>query len=106
MRSGVIPLWPNEAVTACLGIAEGIETALSLAHGFSPVWSCIDAGHMARFPVLPGIEELVIAADNDPAGRAAAADCAKRWSAAATVRIVAAEADGCDLNDEVREWVK
>jgi putative DNA primase/helicase len=106
IRSGVIRLWPSEAVTAGLGIAEGIETALSLAHGFAPVWACIDAGHMARFPVLPGIEELVIAADNDPAGRVAADDCARRWAAAASVRIVAAEAEGADLNDEVREWVK
>jgi putative DNA primase/helicase len=106
IAGGVIRLWPDEAVTAGLGIAEGIETALSLAHGFTPVWSLIDAGHLAKFPVLNGIEELIIAADNDDAGRKAADECARRWAPHAAVRVISAEADGCDLNDEVREWLK
>jgi phage/plasmid primase-like uncharacterized protein len=104
ISGGVIRLWPDEAVTTGLGIAEGIETALSLAHGFSPVWSCIDAGHLARFPLLNGISELIIAADNDQAGRKAAEECAQRWADRATVRVISAENDGCDLNDEVRTW--
>ncbi len=106
IASGVIRLWPNEDVTGGLGIAEGIETALSLAHGFTPVWSVIDAGHMAKFPVLDGVQELIIAADNDPAGRKAANECAARWLDHAAVRVISAETDGCDLNDEVRQWVK
>lgn len=103
---GVIRLWPDEAVTAGLGIAEGIETALSLAHGFTPVWACIDAGHLAKFPVLNGIRDLIIAADNDDAGRKAASDCAARWSGHAAVRIIQADDAGCDLNDMVQTWVK
>jgi phage/plasmid primase-like uncharacterized protein len=106
IRDGVIRLWPSEAVTAGLGIAEGIETALSLAHGITPVWSLIDAGHLRKFLVLPGVQELVIAADNDEAGRAAADACAGRWKDHATVRVVSADTEGADLNDEVREWVK
>lgn len=106
IAGGVIRLWPDEDVTTGLGIAEGIETALSLAHGFTPVWACIDAGHLAKFPVLNGIEDLIIAADNDDAGRKAADECARRWSPHAAVRVISADADGCDLNDEVREWVK
>lgn len=106
IAGGVIRLWPDEAVTAGLGIAEGIETALSLAHGFSPVWSLIDADHLAKFPVLDGIQDLIIAADNDDAGRKAADECVRRWSPHAAVRVISAEADGCDLNDEVQTWVK
>lgn len=106
IAGGVIRLWPDETVTHGLGIAEGIETALSLAHGITPVWACIDAGHLAAFPVLGGISELVIAADNDPAGRDAAERCARRWESCATVRVIAADAAGCDLNDEVRQWAK
>ena len=106
IAGGVIRLWPDEAVTAGLGIAEGIETALSLAHGFTPVWSLIDAGHLAKFPLLNGIEELIIAADNDDAGRKAANECAARWADHAAVRIISADTDGCDLNDEVQTWVK
>ena len=105
IAGGVIRLWPDDAVTMGLGIAEGIETALSLAHGFAPVWACIDAGHLAKFPILPGIQELIIGADNDPAGRKAADACAARWGDHAAVRVIQADTDGADLNDEVRSWV-
>jgi phage/plasmid primase-like uncharacterized protein len=105
IAGGVIRLWPDEVVTSGLGIAEGIETALSLAHGFAPVWACIDAGHLAKFPVLNGIQDLIIAADNDPRGREAADACAARWADHAAVRVIHAETDGADLNDEVHSWV-
>lgn len=101
---GCVRLWPNDAVATGLGIGEGIETVLSLAHAYRPAWSLIDAGNLGAFPVLPGIEALVIAQDNDPAGRAAASDCAVRWSAAGcTVALVSAAHDGADLNDTAKE---
>jgi len=97
---GVVRLWPDEAVTTGLGIAEGIETALSLAHAFRPVWACIDAGNLSAFPILDGIESLTIAADHDAAGIKAAHVCADRWTAAGReVRIVMSDAHGADLND-------
>ncbi|MBK9444385.1 MAG: hypothetical protein IPN53_25150 [Comamonadaceae bacterium] len=46
IKNGVIKLWPDEDVGHTLGIAEGIETALSMAHAVQPVWACIDAGHL------------------------------------------------------------
>jgi putative DNA primase/helicase len=100
---GVVRLWPDEAVTHGLGIAEGIETALSLAHAFTPVWACIDAGNLAAFPVLGGIESLTIAADHDDAGIAAAEACAARWAnAGAEAGIVMPDAHKTDLNDMAR----
>jgi hypothetical protein len=100
---GAIRLAPDECVTYALGIAEGIETALSLAHAGMPTWACIDAGNLKVFPVLPGIETLTIAADNDPAGLLAASRCAERWHAAGrTVFVVKAEQHGADLNDLAR----
>ena len=102
-KGAVIRLWPDEAVTLGLGIAEGIETALSLAHAFTPVWSCIDAGNLAAFQVLDGIESLLIAADNDDAGRAASEACAERWDAAGCESfIVMPDAHKTDLNDLAR----
>jgi putative DNA primase/helicase len=86
---GVVRLWPDEAVTTGLGIAEGIETALALAHAYRPVWACIDAGNLAQLPVLPGIECLTIAADHDPAGIAAAETCGQRWADAGCDVVVA-----------------
>jgi putative DNA primase/helicase len=101
---GVIRLWPEEAVTTGLGIAEGIETALSLAHAFTPVWALIDAGNLAALPVLDGIEALTIAADHDEAGGRASDACAERWAdAGIEVFIVMPDAEKTDLNDLAKE---
>jgi phage/plasmid primase-like uncharacterized protein len=98
----VCRLWPDEAVTCGLGIAEGIESALSLAWGFKPVWAAIDASNLSALPVLPGVEAITIGVDHDPAGLAAAHECARRWRAAGReVRVVLPHAAGDDLNDEV-----
>lgn len=100
---GLIRLWPDETVTTGLGIAEGIETALSLAHAFTPVWSCIDAGNLAAFPLLEGIEALTVSADNDADGKgiASANACADRWAEAGReVRVVLPQVN--DLNDLAR----
>lgn len=101
-KGGCIRLWPDEAVTYGLGIAEGIETALSLAWAYEPVWATIDAGHLSQFPVLPGIETLVIAQDQDPAGMSAASICARRWADADKEVLVTRQAAN-DLNDVLME---
>ncbi len=100
---GVIRLWPDEAVTTGLAIAEGIETALTAAVAYKPVWSVIDAGNLAQFPVLNGIESLLIAADHDSAGTDAAEQCAERWyRSGREVRIAQSPIPGEDLNDFAR----
>ena len=101
-QGGVIRLWPDEAVTHGLGIAEGVESALSLAWAFDPTWSVIDAGNLASFPVLPGIEALTIAADNDRAGQNAADECAQRWADAGREAFITTQKQN-DLNDAIRE---
>ena len=99
---GVIRLWADEAVTYSIALAEGIETALSVAHAFTPVWSCIDAGNLAAFPVLAGIESLVIAADADAVGMQAAAYCSARWAKEGRHVAIASPEAGRDWNDEAR----
>jgi putative DNA primase/helicase len=99
---GVIRLWPDEAVTLGLGIAEGIESALALAHCGLPVWALIDAGNMAVFPHLSGIEALTIAADHDlgGTGQQAAERCADAWLAGgSSVRVVVPPEPGSDMAD-------
>lgn len=86
----VVRLSDDADVNHGLAIAEGIETAL--ATGFTPIWSCLSAGTMERFPVLAGIECLTVFADNDASGTgiAAAKSCAERWHQArreAVIRI-------------------
>ena len=102
IKNGVIRLSPDDHVNALLGIAEGIETALSLAWAPMPVWATIDAGHMAKFPVLRGITTLVVAQDQDPAGIAAASSCAHRYAAAGCDVRVTRQAVN-DLNDVLTE---
>lgn len=99
-KGGVIRLWPDEYVTHGLAVGEGVETMLSVAHAFQPVWACIDAGNLSAFPVLNGIESLVIAADADPAGLQAAKDCATRWLSVGREVSIAEPDAGCDWNDE------
>jgi hypothetical protein len=100
---GVVRLWPDEAVTMGLGLAEGIETALSLAHAYTPVWACVDAGNLAAMPVLAGIESLMIAADHDEAGVSASEACAGRWAdAGREAFIVTPPVQKMDLNDMAR----
>jgi hypothetical protein len=64
-----------------LGFAEGIETALAfmIATGV-PTWATLSTSGMARaeLPPLPFAREVIIAADNDPAGVEAAEKLAAR----------------------------
>lgn len=106
VAGGAIKLTPDEDVTLCLGIGEGIESSLSLQatpeFGASPVWSLLSAGGMERLPVLPGIESLWIAVDHDPAGLKASRNIAERWQAAGReAYLVTPSAPHADLNDLV-----
>ncbi|EHU5157714.1 toprim domain-containing protein [Salmonella enterica] len=76
-RSVAIRMFP---VASTLGIAEGIETALS-AHQIYKVntWATINSGFMKKFRVPAGVLHLIIFADRDEnsaTGLAAAYECA------------------------------
>jgi hypothetical protein len=105
---GAVKLWGDEWVSTGLVVAEGVETMLAAAQRsylgtlLQPAWSVIDAGHLASFPVLAGIEVLTILADNDEAGQRAARQCADRWVAAGReVDVLIPNAVGADFNDIV-----
>jgi putative DNA primase/helicase len=103
-RAGVVRLVPDTGVTMGLGIAEGVETSLSVMQGFGwrPVWAATSAGMIRTFPVLPGIEALTVFADADGAGMEAAKACAARWREAGRETCVLAPPAG-DFNDLSRE---
>jgi putative DNA primase/helicase len=66
-----------------LGIAEGVETALSAHQIFKmPVWAATSAGGIRDFPVILGLEFLRIFADYDEVGLSAARMCKRRYKAA------------------------
>lgn len=102
-RGAVIRLSPDDMVSTGLGLAEGVENAVTaIGLGWAPVWAAGSADSMARFPVLAGVEHLTLFADNGEAGERAADACATRWADAgreATVIFPRAS----DLNDSVCE---
>lgn len=86
-----------------LGIAEGIETAMSASALFDmPVWAAINSNMLAKWWPPEGCEEVAIFGDNDPkfGGQAAAYHLAHRLAVkgiAVTVHIPALA--GEDWND-------
>lgn len=102
-RGAVIRLSPDDGVTMGLGLAEGIENALTaLSVGWMPVWAAGSAGNMAAFPVFGGVEYLTVFADRGEAGERAADTCATRWADAGREAEVIIPVSA-DLNDALRE---
>ena len=102
-----IRLWPDDEVTIGLGIAEGVETALALARTMKPMWSTVDAGQMHRFPLLAGLESLVIFADRDKPGLLAAAEVHDRYTTAGKdARYIYPRLAREDFNDVVMRQVR
>jgi hypothetical protein len=104
VKGAALKLTGDADVIDGLGIAEGIESALTvICADWRPVWACGSAGPIERFPILPGIQSLTIFADADRAGMAAAAACQARWvNAGLECRILAPPQAGADWNDMVR----
>jgi putative DNA primase/helicase len=68
-----------------LGVAEGIETALSAMQLFGlPVWAAAFGGNLGRIVVPAHVSEIVIFADRDQNG-------AGQWAAAQAVRVYEAQ---------------
>lgn len=91
-------------VAPTLGIAEGIETALSATAIFQvPCWAALNATMLAAWFPPEGVEAVTIFADNDPgfAGQAAAFELARRLSDRVKVRIEMPQHEGEDWNDEL-----
>jgi hypothetical protein len=101
--AGVVRLAPDDDIGEGLGIAEGIETALTCMQviGWGPVWAACSRGGIEAFPVLPR-HALTIFADGDQPGLAAARACAARWSKAGQEALIHAPPEGQDWNDAAR----
>lgn len=88
-----------------LAICEGLETAIGVMMGDPgmPVWALSGASFMAGFGPIEGVEELLIYADNDKAGRDAATTCAGLWhEEGLLVTVVTPDRKGDDFADVYR----
>jgi putative DNA primase/helicase len=86
-----------------LAVAEGIETALSVAVAcLMPVWAALSAGGMKNLILPRDATHVVICADHDASatGERAAHDAAARWLAEGRrVRVAMPPEPGADFND-------
>jgi putative DNA primase/helicase len=102
---GAIKLDPDEDATQGLCIGEGVETCLAGRQmGLRRVWSAVNTGGIARFPMLSGVDGLHIFRDDDAnlAGPKDVEACAARWRAAGRDVTISDPLYGSDLNDELR----
>jgi DNA polymerase len=103
---GVVKLWPAGKQ---LVIGEGLETTLAASSRIPyddaplrPAWATLSASILSGFPIIPGVERLIILVDHDEAGLTAAATCEERWTrAGCTVVQLTPDRPGDDFNDLV-----
>jgi len=84
-------------------VGEGLESTLSAMEIYDlPGWAAFSADNLKNGLELPAaVHRIVIAADNDTAGRRAALEAHRRWTAGGhrAVRIVMPPRAGTDFND-------
>jgi hypothetical protein len=88
-----------EPTTDSLAVGEGVETCLSArALGFGPTWAAYSVNEIARFPVIEGVQNLVLLGERDKKGANARAveQCGGRWHAAGRSVTVAMPLAGFD----------
>jgi putative DNA primase/helicase len=97
-----VRLWPAGEV---LGIAEGIETAISASRLFNdiPVWAALNAQNLVKWTPPEGVKHVVIFGDNDRSytGQEASYVLARRLAKieGLEVRVEIPAAFGSDWND-------
>lgn len=105
ITGGAIRLMP---FTDTLGIAEGIETALSCYKMFNiPTWATVSANGLEMFDPPKGVKNIVIFSDNDGnyTGQAAAYMGAKRLSKLG-INVKVRVSKNEDFNDDLMEKIK
>lgn len=87
-----------------LAIGEGIETVLSVmqSEGLAG-WAALSAGGLKAVKIPPEVVDVIVLADGDDTGRAAAQECADRLRSEGRRARIAQAPDGKDFNDLLRE---
>lgn len=90
-------------VADCVGIAEGVETAIAATHLFDvPTWACLSTALMEGFVPPEGVRRIVVMSDADAnyAGQHSAYELAKKlYSQDYIVDVQVPDANGMDWND-------
>jgi DNA primase len=85
-------------------VGEGIETCLAAMQASGlPAWAALSTSGMRRLLLPPQVKEVIILADADAPGEAAAKDAAMRWVRERRTVRIARPPRGKDFNDLLLE---
>ena len=94
---GAVRLGP---ITDRLMVAEGIETALSAMQATGqPAWAALSTSGLRTLELPVEARDIVVLADGDKPGEAAAHDAARRWKRGGRRVRIARPPRGFDFND-------
>ncbi|MBM3527723.1 MAG: virulence-associated protein E [Alphaproteobacteria bacterium] len=96
-RGGAVRLGP---VGNLLIVGEGIETCLAAMQASGrPAWAALSTSGLRSFDLPSDVCDVIVLADGDEPGEAAAQDCACRWKREGRRVRIARPPQGMDFND-------
>jgi putative DNA primase/helicase len=96
-RSGAVRLGP---IGDRLMVAEGIETALSAMQATGqPAWAALSTSGLRTLDLPDAVRDVIVLADGNDPGEAAASHCAWRWKREGRHVRIARPPQGMDFND-------
>jgi hypothetical protein len=96
-RGGAVRLAEPSEV---LMVGEGIETCLAAMQATGhPAWAALSTSGLRSLDLPKDVSDVIVLADGDEAGEAAARDCALRWKREGRRVRIARPPQGLDFND-------
>lgn len=96
-RGGVVRIGEPGDV---LMVGEGIETCLAAMQATGkPAWAALSTSGLRSLDLPRAIAKVIVLADGDEPGEAAAQDCARRWQREGRSVRIARPPNGMDFND-------
>lgn len=86
-----------------LMVGEGIETCLAaMQETGKPAWAALSTSGLRSLALPLNVREVIVLADGDAPGEAAALDCSRRWQREGRRVRIARPPNGMDFNDLIR----
>jgi len=99
-RGGVVRLAAADPSGDVLMVGEGIETCLAAMQATGhPAWAALSTAGLRALDLPEYVRDVIVLADGDAAGEAAARDCAWRWKRQGRRVRIARPPQGMDFND-------
>jgi putative DNA primase/helicase len=96
-RGGAVRLAPPGDL---LMVGEGIESSLAAMQATGhPAWAALSTSGLRTLDLPEDVRDVIVLADGDEAGEAAARDCAWRWKRQGRQVRIARPPQGMDFND-------